>query len=46
MGLVCFIVVFGVILSVSLGRDWLGFVRSGGSNDFWVIIEFDFVACE
>ena len=36
MELVYFVVVLGVMLRVSLGRELLGFVRRGGSNDFWV----------
>ena len=34
--IVYFGVILGVILRVSLGREWLGFVRRCGSNDFWV----------
>ena len=34
MEMVYFGVVLGVILSVGLGRGYLGFVRRGGSNDF------------
>ena len=34
MELGCFIVVLGVNLMVSLGSEYLGFVRRGGSNDF------------
>ena len=48
MGLVCFVVVLGVSLRVSLSKGLLGFVRRGGSNDFGCLggIEVDFVACE
>ena len=36
----CFVVGFGVILSVSLGREYLDFVRRGGSNGMSVILGF------
>ena len=48
----CFVVVLGVNLSGSLGREQLGFVRRGESNGVSVIlgildgIGVDFVACE
>ena len=36
----CFVVVFGVMLSVSLGRRYLGFVRRCGSNRVSVILGY------
>ena len=38
MEIVYFVVGFGVMLSVGLDREWLGFVRRGGSNEVSVIL--------